>query len=175
MCDFLRERLATRGLDRAVIMQQTRRQIKGLAVSMDVRNFFVNPKNGELQQIVKEWRCLRNAEKLKNIIEWVSSNIKYVSDRSEFWQLPFETIKRKAGDCDDVAILTGNLLLAVGFKYYDVMLHVAEIPKGFHCFATLKGQIADPLNPHLFTIPSNWHVLFSWNSQNGYVKGLAET
>lgn len=150
-------------------MQNTRRQIKGQQVTMDVRNFFVNPQNEELQAIVRQWKHLSPSKKVFAIRLWVANNIKYKMDHSEFWQLPFETLTLKTGDCDDIAILTANLMLAAGFKYYDVMLNVAEVPGDFHAFATVQGELVDPLFPSHKKVPSNWNILFSWNSRNAYI------
>jgi len=70
MCNRFWEYFATRGLERVVIMQQDKRQIKGKPVPIDVRNFFVNPKCEELQVIAKQFstvneckRCLKHTYK----------------------------------------------------------------------------------------------------------------
>lgn len=168
MCDSLRERLATRGLQKVIIIQNTRRQIEGKPVTMDVRNFFVNPQNEELQNIVRQWKHLSASKKLFAIQLWVTNNIKYKPDHGEFWQLPFETLTLGTGDCDDIAVLTANLMLAAGFKYYDVMLNVADVPSDFHAFAMYKAVVVDPLFPHVKSIPENWKICFLWNAKSAY-------
>lgn len=56
--------------------------------------------------------------KIITIGEWVSLNIKYISDpyKIEYITNPKETLKVKAGDCDDFAVLLASLYRAVGLR-----------------------------------------------------------
>ncbi len=60
---------------------------------------------------------------LNKIYRYVVDTHNYYSDprRSEFIQTPFETIKMKGGDCEDLTILLTSLLENIGFKTYLVM------------------------------------------------------
>ncbi len=49
-------------------------------------------------------------------LSWISSNIKNLPDDVEYWQTSCETIQRKAGDCEDHAILLWKLLRDKGFS-----------------------------------------------------------
>ena len=43
---------------------------------------------------------------IKSFSAWVEYNVKYLSEiGGEYWQCPRETIERKGGDCEDLAIL----------------------------------------------------------------------
>lgn len=163
MCDWLSEKLATRGLVRVPIIEE-KRVFNDKQVELDVRNFFVNPRNAELQMIVKQFE-LSTVEDCK---KWVFSYIAYAPEKKDFWQLPFETLTRRKGDCDDMAILTANFLLAIGKRYFDVMIHVVETPRGWHCFTTYKGKVVDPLFLSLTMIPEDWKFWYCWNRKSCY-------
>jgi len=49
----------------------------------------------------------------------VRENVEYVWDEEPYdiWQLPWETVKRGAGDCEDFVILTGSVLHYLGIGY----------------------------------------------------------
>lgn len=51
------------------------------------------------------------------IFEWVRGNIRFTKDAVNKEQLypPAELLQIRAGDCDDMAMLTGTLLMAVGY------------------------------------------------------------
>jgi transglutaminase-like putative cysteine protease len=53
-------------------------------------------------------------EQAKVIAQWVMANIYYVHELPERFQLPTETLRLKAGDCDDATTLTASLLESVG-------------------------------------------------------------
>lgn len=57
--------------------------------------------------------------RLKAAYNFVTLNMRYVSDMSQFgyeevWQLPDSTLTRRMGDCEDLAFLLCSLLLALG-------------------------------------------------------------
>jgi hypothetical protein len=51
---------------------------------------------------------------------WVDNNIDYVPDVDGHWQTPAETLSRRAGDCEDYAILLCSLLRAYGVPAEDI-------------------------------------------------------
>ena len=163
MCDWLCEKLASWGLVKVPIIEE-KRFFNGETVELDVRNFFVNPDNAELQMIVEQFE-LSTVEDVKH---WVFSHIDYTPEEKDFWQLPFETLARREGDCDDQAILTAALLLAIGKRYFDVMIQVVETPRGWHCFTTYKGKVVDPLFLDLTVIPEDWKFWYCWNPKSCY-------
>ncbi len=170
MCSGLRERLATRGLAKAVIIQ-AKRQIAEFAVTLDVRNFFVNPDCQELQDIALKFFGLSDVDMADACARWVRENITYKEDEQfDFWQYPSETLARRTGDCEDGAILLANLFRACGWGPGSVFLHVAETPMGFHVFVTLNGKLFDWPYPSFAEIPSDWVEWYRWNARNAYTK-----
>ncbi len=52
---------------------------------------------------------------------WVASNIRYESDedahgRADYWQTPYETLRRGTGDCEDFAVLFCSICEALGLE-----------------------------------------------------------
>lgn len=63
----------------------------------------------------------------EKISKWLIQNIEYKSDEElynkiEYWQTPLETISKKAGDCEDFAFLTQELLNQIGIFSEVVMM-----------------------------------------------------
>lgn len=52
---------------------------------------------------------------LETAFNWVASNVSYVPDNGEKWQGPHDTMKRRAGDCEDFAILLAALCDQLGY------------------------------------------------------------
>lgn len=115
-----------------IIKYYTGRHVKNVGrISLDVRNFFVNPDSDELQKIVKKFKGTDDQKALKSQ-KWVIKNIKYVSDKKqtglpEYWFFPFETLKTRKGDCDDGAILMANLMLASGIPYWKIRINAGWV------------------------------------------------
>lgn len=53
-------------------------------------------------------------EQAVHIAHWVQSNVYYVHELPERFATPDETLRTKAGDCDDQTVLTASLLESVG-------------------------------------------------------------
>jgi predicted transglutaminase-like cysteine proteinase len=70
--------------------------------------------------IDKEFRELVIFENIKNLddyIYWLKKTIKYKSDGTkDNWADPQETLRKKYGDCEDLAFLNAAFLHAVGFQ-----------------------------------------------------------
>ncbi|MGH6786536.1 MAG: transglutaminase-like cysteine peptidase [Novosphingobium sp.] len=69
--------------------------------------------------------------RLAAVNAWANSHIRYVEDRelygqSDYWAGARTTLKRGAGDCEDLAILKLQLLAAMGVKRDDMFLVVAR-------------------------------------------------
>lgn len=62
------------------------------------------------------------------ICSWVGANIHYrPTSGNDPWQLPEETLARRAGDCEDRAFLIAALLLASGVSGYHVRVALGEL------------------------------------------------
>jgi hypothetical protein len=55
------------------------------------------------------------------MLSWVQANIQYVNEPGEILQDPLYTLKKRAGDCDDMAILLASLYEAVALPWRYVL------------------------------------------------------
>jgi hypothetical protein len=107
--------------------------------------------------------CETEEEKSEALYNYVRDNIMYVSDPNGFTyksldyiQDPSTTLKRKAGDCEDHAVLLNSLFEAVGissgFCFGDTYGKTSDISKMNHAFSTVikDGQyiFADAVCKH---------------------------
>lgn len=97
---------------------------------------------------------LRNIDQIAGAIyQWVTRNINYVRDpwNIERIQSPDVTIRQKAGDCDDHAILSAALLQSLGIqtgfrivsrtgRTYDHIYTVYHSPQGWKSFDTTVAK-----------------------------------
>lgn len=68
---------------------------------------------------------------LGQINSWANSTIRYVEDRelygkADHWASASETLRRHAGDCEDIAIVKMQALAALGIKREDMHLVIAR-------------------------------------------------
>ncbi|MHA1852294.1 MAG: transglutaminase domain-containing protein [Candidatus Heimdallarchaeaceae archaeon] len=86
-------------------------------------------------------------EKAYNALMWVINKIKYVPDKTtygfpEYWAYPYQTLKRRQGDCEDGSILLANIMVKSGIPYWKVRLCAADVYNrrgqylGGHCYVT---------------------------------------
>jgi predicted transglutaminase-like cysteine proteinase len=95
---------------------------------VDVRDFFsLNDEN--LNNIVKSLKlgAQTDNQKALNCIKWIIQNFPYKSDTTnysqrEFWCMPYESLFKKSGDCEDGAILLANMLLVAGIPNWKVRI-----------------------------------------------------
>jgi predicted transglutaminase-like cysteine proteinase len=69
--------------------------------------------------------------KLAAVNSWANANIRYADDsvlygRRDFWASAGSTLKRRAGDCEDIAIVKMQLLAAMGVRREDITLTIAR-------------------------------------------------
>jgi predicted transglutaminase-like cysteine proteinase len=81
----------------------------------------------------------------KDVIVWVRRNVSYQRDSEDYWQSPAETLNRKAGDCEDFAILARALLIGAGFDSSDMWLLIGRdlIAREEHAVLVFKEFILD--------------------------------
>lgn len=77
--------------------------------------------------------------------EYMRGNIKYSLEyekdiESDYFQSPEETMRVKEGDCDDMAILTNNILTKWGYKSKVYFLIFKELTEG-HAVTVFKGVV----------------------------------
>jgi predicted transglutaminase-like cysteine proteinase len=69
--------------------------------------------------------------KLAAVNSWANANIRYADDsklygQRDFWASAGSTLKRRAGDCEDIAIVKMQLLAAMGVRREDMTLTIAR-------------------------------------------------
>ena len=114
-------------MPKAVILEDARGKHR-----IDIRNFFVNPNTFELQQVAAQFKRVPEWKRVFRLKEWVKRNIKAKPEKGEFWKFPFETLRDKEGDCEDLAILLANLLIASGIEAWRVRLCAGKTKAGPH-------------------------------------------
>lgn len=96
--------------------------------NMDIRDFLlINDWN--IKSIVNKNALNQGTydERALKCLQWVINNMKYISDETqdgyaEYWQMPFETLLTKAGDCECGAILLMNLMYHADIPYWRTRL-----------------------------------------------------
>jgi hypothetical protein len=73
-------------------------------------------------------------------LDFVIQRVTYTADDGEFWQFPFETLKRMQGDCEDGAVLLANILLESGVPYWRIRLNAGSVAGGGHCYVTYLAE-----------------------------------
>jgi predicted transglutaminase-like cysteine proteinase len=158
---------------------------------IDVRNFF-QYHDSKLPTVTGS-----NDEKALKALLWVMANVKYVPDKQaygfdEYWAFPWQTLKRKVGDCEDGAILLANILMKSGVPYWRVRLNAGDVKGGGHCYVTYcretdnkfvvldwcywsnKKPVAErPTHEEERNYndkEKNFYVWFSWNRHDAYGK-----
>jgi len=170
-------------------MTYTRSETDG-DYSIDVRDFFMV--NDSSLPLIKGDT---DDEKALNCLIWVIKNITYTPDKKEYgmdeyWAFPYQTLKRKKGDCEDGAILLANLMIKSGIPYYKIRISAGDVDdgkgnKGGHCYVTYyceeKGywvlcdwcywQNLDPINKRKNYKDETYYksTWFSWNQKYCFV------
>ena len=112
---------------------------------------------------VEEWASMLRSkfpDLIKNkdwdVLAWeceqfVKQKIRYVSELpKEFWKFPFETMYDGTADCEDGAILLGNLMYALGISPGRIKVNVGDVKGGKHAYVSYCRQT------------DNKHVILDW-------------
>lgn len=83
-----------------------------------------------------------------DVDRWVNRNVRYQRDAADHWQTPDTTWDRKAGDCEDIAILKRAVLINQGRADADILFVIAYdlIARGDHAFLVVDGCVLDSFN-----------------------------
>lgn len=73
------------------------------------------------------------------INSFVNNTIKYKSDKQnyglkDYWAKPNEVLKKKSGDCEDIAILKYSLLIKNGIKRENIKIYATIVKNQGHVF-----------------------------------------
>ena len=93
---------------------------------IDVRQF-LNPNNS----LLPKFTGTDDEIALKGL-KWVIKNIRYTPDKrqyglNEYWAFGFETLKNKAGDCEDGGILLYDILRNSGIPYWKLRVNAGWV------------------------------------------------
>lgn len=115
--------------------------------------------------------------------EWVEANIKYREDTkdpypgNEYWQSPYETIKDRAGDCEDVAILECAYYRYFGYEAYIAAVNT-ELNIPDHAICIVKIRSPSEFLPILgkvdyYKIGNEYYLLIdnAYSDDFGYLTG----
>lgn len=122
---------------------------------VDVRNFFTL-NDESLKNIVTGLNLSSQTDNQKALtcFKWISTNFPYKSDSTnygagEFWCMPYESLAKKSGDCEDGAILLANLLIIAGVPSWKVRINcgyvfepIKKIQSG-HAYLTFFDDIKE--------------------------------
>lgn len=104
---------ATLSPRRGSLTQDTLRLMQSLVDAWCIHPFIVQC----AREITRNSGAVEPRDESKSIWRWVRNNVAYREDPigTEWVQDPFETIvNSRAGDCDDMSVLCGSLLQAIG-------------------------------------------------------------
>ena len=87
---------------------------------------------------------------IEKINSWVNSNIKYVGDEKDYWQNAKETLDRKEGDCEDIAILKLKLLENLGLEP-SLLICRDLVSRCAHAVVVIDGMILDNFTSHVLS------------------------
>ena len=129
---------------------------------VDVRNFFtLNDEN--LNNIVKSLKMGSQTDNHKALtcLKWIIQHIPYKSDtinykQNEFWCMPYETLVKGSGDCEDMSILLANLLLIAGIPNWKV-----RVATGFVFEPHTKKQVGHAYVTFFDDETEKWVILDS--------------
>ena len=99
------------------------------------------------------------------IYDWVKKNIAYRNDPyfMDTFDYPMETVRLRAGDCDDMSILIASLALAIGIPARYIIVSDDPSTEPSHVYAELYIEQAwVPLDPVM-------DKGFGWNNYSPYV------
>jgi len=89
---------------------------------------------------------------VKDAQDFVHSEVKYKSERGDFWQMPVETLEKGVGDCEDSSLLLASLLLCY-LPPEDVYVVAGDWKGDGHCW-----------------VLADWHLVESTRSSKRPVK-----
>lgn len=131
-------------------------------IRADVRDFFsLNDEN--LNNIVRALKLDKQTDNQKALtcLKWIITNFPYKSDSSnykqnEFWCMPYESLAKQSGDCEDGAILLANLLLVASVPNWKVRINC-----GYVLEPTTKRQVGHAYLTFFDEESEKW-VILDW-------------
>jgi transglutaminase-like putative cysteine protease len=83
----------------------------------------------------------RGQHEIDSVFNWVKDNIEFRGEYGETLQEPVWTLRWRAGDCDDQAMLTAALLGSLGFETRFTTVALADSPQEYsHVYLEVKDK-----------------------------------
>lgn len=79
---------------------------------------------------------------VKDAQDFVHSEVKYKSERGDFWQMPVETLEKGVGDCEDSSLLLASLLLCY-LPSEDVYVVAGDWKGDGHCWVLADWHLVE--------------------------------
>ena len=132
----------------------TVRDVAGVAHT--IGDYRSHPQIRELALTIIKERGARSRDKKGQAIaigQWVQDNIYYVHEMPERFQTPIETLRLKAGDCDDSTVLIDSLLETIGIPSQLVCMQVDFAWKHIFPAAVMQNGALLPLDSTMRDFP----------------------
>jgi predicted transglutaminase-like cysteine proteinase len=121
---------------------------------------------------------------LSAVNTWANAEIRYVEDRELYgqadrWATAGETLRRRAGDCEDIAIVKMQLLASQGVDREDMQLVIArDLVRGADhavLVVTLEGQswLLDNATDQILdaSLSYDYRPILSFSADNKWIHG----
>ena len=107
---------------------------------------------------------------VKDAQDFVHSEVKYKSERGDFWQMPVETLEKGTGDCEDTSILLCSILR--NYMPPEEVWVVAGDWKGDgHCWVVADGHVVESTRSSNRPVKEkNYSSVAFFNDQYCYAK-----
>lgn len=134
-----------------------------------------------IKQLINDSKTLTPLEIMQAVNTFVNKHIKYVPDQvlykaKDYWASPQETIKHRAGDCEDIAILKYWILVRLGLQPVFYYCHIRQTGQK-HIVAACRGYVLDAFNVNPMVIEKSLRddltFGFAFNSKRLWAKGKA--
>jgi len=71
----------------------------------------------DMDQEIQEFLSANKIQSLDDYVRWVEENLTFTSDeKQDSWATPQETIRKRGGDCEDLAFLNTVVLQQLGYE-----------------------------------------------------------
>jgi len=162
--------------------------------SVDVRIFFmINDKKIPIVTgATNDDKALAGLKLVKSLTTYVPDSSTATYKQEEYWAYPYQTLKKKMGDCEDGGILLANILVRSGVPWYRVRVCAGSVKGGGHAYCVYCRETDNewvvldwcywyntlsvaqrPTHKQMqnyFDKDLNFYVWFSWDLKNTYAK-----
>lgn len=119
-----------------------------------------HPMINEVNALLSRCKNLSNFAKLVQVNIFVNDNIRHMSDWDnygvkDYYATPMQTIERRAGDCEDIAILKNWMLVQLGLKPRLAHCRIIATNRA-HMISVCDGYTLDCYNVNPLVVKTSW-------------------